>query len=288
MKISISLISIFLLTFITQSFALGSDFIPNNPEGDTLITKNKAKKVRTISDTAEVFKEDWEVNVTFCYSDKKYKPTKKILFTEENHSYFFPAERPTTSGFGKRHGSFHKGIDIPLRTGQPIVAAFDGKVRYAKFNGGGFGNLVIIRHINGLETYYAHLSRFKVKPNQIVKAGDVIGLAGNTGRSYGSHLHFEVRYMDKAIDPAKIFDTENYCLRNEEALVGDLLLRQDFIPRYNPNEEFLAGGTVYAIKPGDTLSKIANRNHTTVHDLCVLNGLNQNSILQIGQRIRVK
>ena len=238
-------------------------------------------------DTSAIFKEDWKVNITFSYAKNEFNEKSIVYFTDSIHSYAFPVEKKTTSGFGRRHGSFHKGIDIPIKTGEAIVAAFDGKVRYATYNSGGFGNLVIIRHANGLETYYAHLSRLKVKANQIVKAGDVIGLGGSTGRSYSPHLHFEMRYHDVAFDPEKVFDTENYCLRNENSVVADLMLKSNYKYKAPINHDHLAEGSVYSIKSGDTLSKIAARNGKTVEQLCDLNGLSRSSVLQIGQRIRV-
>lgn len=238
-------------------------------------------------DTSSIFTEEWKVNVTFSYANDGGGTRNTINFVDSIHSYAFPIEKKTTSGFGRRHGSYHKGIDIPLKTGESIVAAFDGKVRYAKYNSGGFGNLIIIRHTNGLETYYAHLSRLKVKVNQVVKAGDLIGLGGCTGKSYSPHLHFEIRYRDVAFDPDKVFDTENFCLRNEKAVVADLLIKNNSKPKQHIHQDHLASGTVYSISSGDTLSKIAARNGTSIEELCELNGLNRNSILQIGQRIRI-
>lgn len=238
-------------------------------------------------DTSSIYTEDWKVNITFSYSDQKYVASERIFFIDSIHSWAFPIDKKTTSGFGKRHGSFHKGIDIPLKTGEGIVAAFDGKVRYAKYNSGGFGNLVIIRHVNGLETYYAHLSKIKVKPNQIVNAGQLIGLGGSTGRSYSPHLHFETRFRDKAINPAHIFDTEDFCLKKNDAMIGELMQQHHHIPSHKSNAILLAEGTIYSVRSGDTLSRIANRNGTTISKLCALNGIDQNSILQIGQKIRV-
>lgn len=247
-------------------------------------------KKMSFYDTSSIYTNDWKVNITFAYNDKSYKASQTIKFTDSIHSYSFPIEKKMTSPFGKRGRSFHKGVDIPLHTGEKIVAAFDGKVRYATYNNGGFGRLVIIRHTNGLETYYAHLSKIKVKPNQIVKAGEVIGLGGSTGRSYSPHLHFEVRFRDKPINPENIFDVHDFCLLNEEAMVGELILKnghKHHIHTPTLSKEFLAKGTVYSIKSGDTLSKIAARNGTSIDALCSLNGMDRNSILQIGQKIRV-
>src|SRR5690606_7989624 len=151
---------------------------------------------------------------------------------------------------------------------------------------GGFGNLIIIRHVNGLETYYAHLSRIKVKPNQIVKAGQVIGLGGNTGRSYGAHLHFEVRYQDKPLNPEMVFDTEGFCLREDVAMVGQLTQKKTVSHRSNEHFD-IASTNIYRIEKGDTLSKIAQKTGKSIDELCDLNGLSRSSILQIGQKIRV-
>jgi len=250
------------------------------------ILKQESKLI-SFYDTSTIFTENWLVNITFAYADKSYTASKKIYFTDSIRGFAYPIEHPMTSPFGKRHSSYHKGIDIPLRTGEKVVAAFDGKVRYAKYNNGGFGRLVIIRHANGTETYYAHLSKIRVKANQIVKAGEEIGLGGSTGRSYSPHLHFEIRYHDRPINPENIFDSEDYCLKNEVAMLGTLIL--DKSPKTKPiiTEEFIANGSIYSIKSGDTLSKIAQRTGMSIQDICSLNGIHRNDVLRIGQKIKV-
>ena len=117
--------------------------------------------------------------------------------------------RLITSNYGPRWGRQHAGLDIKVYIGDTIRAAFDGKVRISAFNGSGYGYYIVIRHPNGLETLYGHMSKLIAKENQIVRAGDVIGLGGNTGRSTGSHLHFETRILGKAINPALMFDFPN-------------------------------------------------------------------------------
>lgn len=112
-------------------------------------------------------------------------------------------------GYRPRFGRIHRGIDLSLSVGDTVRAAFDGKVRLTQFERRGYGYYVIVRHTNGIETVYGHLSKFLVKPNQTVKAGDPIALGGNTGRSTGPHLHFETRYLGLAINPATIIDFEN-------------------------------------------------------------------------------
>ena len=114
--------------------------------------------------------------------------------------------RVITSNFGSRWGRQHKGLDIKVYIGDTIRAAFSGKVRIVRYEGGGYGKYIVIRHNNGLETFYGHLSKQLVDENQEVRAGDVIGLGGNTGRSTGSHLHFETRLCGVALNPALMFD----------------------------------------------------------------------------------
>lgn len=259
----------------------------------------------TFFDTASVYTEDWNNNVTFRYAEAGFSPHGKIALVDTMFGYAFPVEKETTSGFGGRRN--HKGIDIPIKTGDNIVAAFGGKVRYAKWNSGGFGNLVIIRHPNGVETYYAHLSKIKVKPNQIVEPGELIGLGGSTGRSYSPHLHFEVRYGHVPFDPKHIFDLENYCLKTDSIELGNLVKNARGQICYDDLEleehdhdhghdhehsstqsEGSSETGYHTVRSGDTLSKIAGNYGRSVDTLCKLNGLSRTSILQIGQRIRVK
>lgn len=280
----------------------------NNPvkgEGDN-DTSSVEEHTVSFFDTAAIYTTDWSNNVTFSYPEAGYSPTGAISLIDSTIGYAFPIEKETTSGFGSRRYSYHKGIDIPLVVGENVVAAFGGKVRYAKWNSGGYGNLVIIRHPNGMETYYAHLSKIKVKPNQVVSAGELIGLGGSTGRSYSPHLHFETRYNHVAFDPRHIFDLENYCLKNETVNLEDLIKKgkgtkstdataDDEVDADHDHDHDHGSETVpdanaayYSIKSGDTLYKIARNHGTSVNALCNLNGLSETSILQIGQRVRVK
>ncbi|MFI3278843.1 MAG: LysM peptidoglycan-binding domain-containing protein [Rikenellaceae bacterium] len=186
----------------------------------------------------------------------------------------------------------HNGIDIKAYTGDNLYAVFDGTVRLAKYCSG-YGYCVVIRHHNGLETLYAHASKLMVKPNDHVKAGDVVALAGNTGRSTGSHLHYEVRMLGHVIDPNLIIDTKNHTIQPKRLY---LTMRSGRIIASNNDDEqqreaeILAAISIkyYVVRKGDVLSRIAQRNQTTVSTLCRLNGISSKSTLRIGQRLIVR
>jgi len=198
---------------------------------DTIIPdSNKTEKPVYIDplsyDTTNLFSRCWNTRSTVSYSSERkkgYSDSTFITLLDADTSWAFPVDDKIVSKFGYRgRNHFHKGLDVHLRRGQEVKAVFPGKVRYARYNSGGYGYLVIIRHYNGTETYYAHLSKLLVSSNQEVKAGDVIGLGGNTGASSGPHLHFEIRLEDKAINPEKIFNLNTKCL-----VVNKLVLSKD-------------------------------------------------------------
>ena len=185
-----------------------------------------------------------------------------------------------TSNFGPRWGRQHKGLDIKLNTGDTIYAAFTGKVRIVRSEAKGSGKYVVIRHNNGLETIYGHLSRPLVDEYDQVFAGDVIGLGGHTGRSTGSHLHWEVRYLGNALNPEEVIDFNIGKPKNSEYVIGIKAIKQQRAEQ--------AAMRYHTVKQGDTLSGIARRYHTTVKRLCQLNKIKETSILRLGQKIRVQ
>ena len=178
-----------------------------------------------------------------------------------SNDFRVPYDGYMTSHFGPRHGRPHNGVDLGLRTGDMIYAAWSGKVRYAKFNSGGYGNLIVIRHHNGLETFYAHLSKILVLPNQDVVAGDPIGLGGSTGRSTGPHLHFEVRFYDIPINPEHIIDFSKRQLKDPNLFVHKDLFKgklpavksKTVIPDVDKNEL----DTDHEAQAGDVLAGVA-------------------------------
>lgn len=248
------------------------------------------------SDTSYKYFNSWET--TECYSAErrheitKLKDTVWLCLTDTVHQKFkMPFNGIVTSRYGYRHGRYHNGIDLDLEVGDTVRAAFSGKVRYSQYNGGGFGNLVIIRHYNGLETYYAHLEKCLVAPNQLVKAGDPIGMGGNTGHSYGSHLHFEVRFMDAPMNPEQVIDFKNKDLQNENLLVYASLFNPGAASTYSSSGdevETTVAKRYHRIRSGETLSYIAGKYHTTVNKLCSLNHIRATTLLQIGRSLRVQ
>jgi len=174
-------------------------------------------------------------------------------------------------GYRPRRGRQHFGLDIRIKTGDTIRAAFDGKVRISRYERRGYGHYLVIRHPNGLETLYGHLSKKLVNENDIVHAGDPIALGGNTGRSTGPHLHFETRILGNAINPALMFDFPH------QRAVTDYYV-------YQKNTR----AVYYRVKSGDTLSGIALKNETSVSSICKLNGITTKTVIKPGQTLRVQ
>lgn len=201
-----------------------------------------------------------------------------LLENPQSKNYINPFNGVITSHFGWRDKRMHKGIDIDLNKGEPVMAAFDGKVRIAEKNKGGFGNLVIIMHANGLETVYAHLSKIKVKPGQIVLSGQTIGLGGNTGRSRGSHLHFETRYKGYALNPLCFIDYQQNKLYHHTIT---LKVHKKELLAFPSNAE------LHTVKKGETWSAIAKAHQTSVNHMLVLNGIQKRNYLKPGTRVRV-
>jgi murein DD-endopeptidase MepM/ murein hydrolase activator NlpD len=186
-----------------------------------------------------------------------------------------------TSKYGPRRRRMHRGIDLKVYVGDTIRAAFDGKVRIKSFERRGYGNYLVIRHPNGLETVYGHLSKHLVSENDIVRSGQPVALGGNTGRSTGSHLHFEVRFLGQAIDPADMIDFENGAPHSDSYVFYKAGGKNSNI--YTSTSERLA---YHRVKKGETLSVIARKYRISVAELCRLNGIKSSSRLRIGQSLR--
>jgi murein DD-endopeptidase MepM/ murein hydrolase activator NlpD len=209
--------------------------------------------------------------------------------------FVYPANGDMTSPFGPRWGRMHYGLDIDLEVGDHVMAAFEGMVRISQYHSS-YGNVIVVRHNNGLETLYAHLSQRKVVPGDHVEPGDIIGLGGNTGRSYGAHLHFEVRYLGQAFNPREIIDPSSRALINSSFTLlpkhFDYIGVAPEVLAARSGSKAVTKGSVkakyYTVKKGDTLTSIARRNGTSVNAICKLNRIKQTSTLRLGQRLRLK
>ncbi|MDR2083476.1 MAG: peptidoglycan DD-metalloendopeptidase family protein [Bacteroidales bacterium] len=189
---------------------------------------------------------------------------------------------------GKRE---HNGVDLSLKIGDTIRATFDGVVRVAMTSKstGGYGNLVVIRHTNGLETYYGHMSKILVDTAEYVKAGEVIGLGGSSGRSTGAHLHFETRYCGQSFDPQRIIDFESGTLKSDS-----IELKKHYFSIYSNHKQTDAQSLAaskritHTIKSGDTLSGLASKYGTTIDKICKLNNISKTTTLRIGNKLVVR
>jgi hypothetical protein len=222
------------------------------------------------------------------YDHEQMKLGYYLDLVDSSCGYVNPIKGVINSKYGWRRSRWHKGIDIDLEIGDPVYAAFDGVVRIQRYNRGGFGNYVMIRHYNGVETLYGHLSKSLVKVNQSVRAGDIIGYGGSTGRSSGPHLHFEVRLMGQAFDPARIIDFKTYQLKDTQIYVNHTWF--PYIKNGNPkNQVYPAYAKRYhKIRSGDTLFGLSLKYGTSVNTICRMNGIRRTTVLRIGRTLRVR
>lgn len=282
---------------------------------DTLPTGNSALSIVLFNDNTwryilaedykndpEVFNNHWDTTNIHAYRDIELDSLPEataIRLVDSLESYHYPYIGRITSRYGPRRGRAHQGLDIGLKTGDPIYATFDGKVRVSKA-AGDYGNLIVIRHNNGLETYYAHLSQRDVEVGDWVVAGQQIGLGGSTGRSTGPHLHYEVRYKGQSFDPERLIDFSNGNLRRDELLLKRRHFsiyskyEQDFgdeeeVAKQEEAERKAAAAVQYhTVRSGDTLGALARKYGTSVSRICQLNGIKSTSVLRIGQKLRVR
>lgn len=223
----------------------------------------------------------------FIWTDERVNPYGTMFdsLKDDVHipmaGFVLPAPGYVTSAYGWRRYRMHKGTDIKVQIGDSIRAAWSGQVRIVGWDPRGYGYYVVIRHDNGLETIYGHLSRPLVDEYEKVPAGFVIGLGGNTGRSTGSHLHWEIRYLGEAMNPASFVDFSTGLLKNaDEYVIGIKAMKQARAEQ--------AAMKYHKVRSGDTLSGIAKKYGTTVKRLCQLNNIKETKILQIGMKIRVR
>jgi len=220
----------------------------------------------------------WNTEKVHPYAEdlRFMKDTVTLVLAPDSCDFVPPIIGHKTSDFGYRRYRYHYGVDIKLYRGDTVRTAFEGIVRIAHYDGD-YGKVVVVRHRNGLETLYAHLSKLEVKEGDLVEAGNVVGLGGNTGRSTGSHLHFEARYKGEPIDPNALIEWETGYLCHDTL---DLNAEHfEYLIEVRKRK-------YHKIRSGDTLSGIARRYGTSIRSLCRLNGIRSTTTLRIGRILR--
>ncbi|GAB5563330.1 MAG: peptidoglycan DD-metalloendopeptidase family protein [Winogradskyella sp.] len=253
-----------------------------------------SSKASTITDIKAEF---WDTTVYNPYRHTEVEYPFQVNFTDSTYANPVKFKKVVTSRYGWRRGRPHNGIDIDLVTGDSVVSVLDGIVRFARYSSG-HGRTVVVRHFNGLESTYAHLSHIAVKANDTLKKGDYLGKGGNTGRSRGSHLHFSLTYKGQFIHPEYLFKfDETNAIRAQEMWVTKRWTRASFHSAYRVSklelleskDDALASlvkeRKIYVVKRGDTLSRISRRNNTTITSICRTNKIKKNSTLRIGQKL---
>ena len=317
-KKTVRTLTLAILFVLASESAAGQDLLARQVPIDRRAKKLDSIEVRNIvakenlqSPAAQLYGDEW---------DNRYAHLATELpdsFSVNLRHFSMPTpSRVVTSNFGSRWGRKHKGLDIKVYIGDTILAAFSGKVRVVRYEARGYGNYVVIRHPNGLETIYGHMSKQLVRENQTVKAGQPIGLGGNTGRSTGSHLHFETRLCGVALNPGLFFD-----FRNQDVVADRVMFRKSTYEResliatrergkignggYSRDMIYGAVGhsteeapamarsvssgperVYYKVTRGDTLESIARKCRVSVDKLCRLNGYHRNQRVRPGQILR--
>lgn len=292
------------MLLLSSLSALGQDLIARQAPIDRKLRAADSVALRMLRTAErkqagrELYASSWNNNKVHCYSSEMLPDSFKI----DLRGFRMPTtSRMVTSKFGYRPAfrRMHKGLDIKVYTGDTIYAAFSGKIRVVDYERNGYGNFVVIRHNNGLETIYGHLSKHLVGVDQEVRAGEPIGLGGNTGRSFGSHLHFETRLLNEAIDPALLFDfaaqditgdyfvfrkeggsdvhyaTKGYKHDDEESIDVAAATTSEYTP-----------SRFHKVQAGESLTSIAAKLGISMETLCRANRMTRTSEVRPGQILR--
>ena len=244
----------------------------------------------------DIYTEGWNSRSVNPFKESQV-PDREVLNVRGYHTPH-PGRVSSPYGYRARFGRMHKGVDISLKLNDTIYAAYDGKVRLTNYEPKGYGNYIILRYPNKLETVYGHLNKILVKPNQVVKAGQPIGLGGSTGRSTGPHLHFETRFMGYAINPAAIINFSNGTVHTDTYTFSKQTYQQprNFTPNDNKKKveqsqnRYQAATTTetYTVKRGDSVGSIARAYGISTTTLRRLNNMSSTERITIGQVLKVK
>ncbi len=300
-KARIGVLSMLLLSFILLS-ATENVYAQGSARGDAELfadhkkTSLEAELVdsilsslnRGVSDPAEEFYDSWNTATVHAYADADVPESFNIDVSQ----FVMPIVGHVTSSFGyrSRFHRMHRGTDIALHKGDTVRAAFDGKVRVRTFDRRGYGYYLVVRHPNGLETVYGHLSGFLVGQNETVEAGQPIGLGGNTGRSTGSHLHFEFRFLGIEIDPEEIIDFNAMCIKDDYYTFSKANSANN--SEYTASNSHTDGdgdGKVqyYRVRKGESLYSISRKIGVSVERLRALNNIKKGAVLSVGRPLRI-
>lgn len=298
MKLIIYSLFIFCLPF--QGFTQSSTKFPYAKPLPYSFLINDSVKVETKKksvDLIDIKRSHWDTTKFNPYKDELIKFPIQLTFKDSLYRKPILDSMVITSRFGWRHRRAHKGIDIDLVTGDEVVSVLDGIVRFARYNSG-HGKTVIVRHYNGLETVYAHLSSYAVKVNDSVRKGQILGKGGTTGNARGSHLHLVVNYKGIAINPEYVFAfDESNKIRSKKLWVTQRWTapyfhsskRKTKMELLTTEEEAIASLTkekqIYIVKRGDTLSHISRKNNVSIRAICVANNIKSTTVLKIGQKL---
>ena len=265
-----------------------------------LIDSAEHKKSNGTLAAIDIKKEYWDNTIYNPYKEVKVEFPLQLQFKDSSYASPIGIDKVVTSRYGWRRGRPHKGIDIDLVTGDSVYAMFEGIVRFGRYNSG-HGKTIIVRHYNGLETTYAHLSKFGVKENDTIFRGGYLGKGGATGNARGSHLHLVVNYKGVSINPEYLFGfNDDNTIRSKELWVTKkwtqpshhnskrqskielLLSEDDAIASLQKQRE------IYVVKRGDTLSRISARNNVTIASLCKTNAIRRTTVIRIGQKLVIE
>ena len=260
--------------------------------------EKKSKKVKINEDDPKAFtkalladKEGVEYEIVESQKKKRAKKQKKqteqvqeIGETFDFSTMLLPITHEALVGspYGIRSHRLHRGVDVNVIKDEPVVAAYPGEVTMSRYNKGGYGNYVLIKHPNGLETLYAHLSKRLLKVGDQVFPGDIVGLAGNSGRSSAAHLHFEIRYGEVNIDPTTVIDFPHWALREG---VSKFSMKKA-IADHRKIQAKLRDSNYYVVQKGDSQGDVANWFNISIESLCRINNLKPGAPLKIGQKLR--
>lgn len=307
------ILSAALVAAMTVSGVYAQKITSGNPHSDAhraLLAKQSSSKdqirlvekntfidlIEDLEPEPDIYTEGWNSKRVNPFREADVPNTKVI----DVRGYHMPCPGRVTSNYGYRakFGRMHKGIDLQIRSNDTIRAAFNGKVRLTNYEAKGYGNYVIIRHPNGLETVYGHLNKALVKADQVVKAGQPIALGGSTGRSTGPHLHFETRFMGYAINPSAIFDFANQCTHTDEYTFSKntYTKARNYAPKRNmakadkenPYKGSTSTRSTYTVRKGDTLSSIARSYGLSATTLRKLNDMGSTDVIKVGQVLKLK